>query len=274
MKKLSEIPAPALAGVIREKTRTNAISAIKNCYLKGADMIDLHLSCLEDTSAENIRAITEASPLPILALNYNKTCDWQDRGYTETERIELLLRSVEAGAKGIDMQGYTFHSESKERFCGEDKYSFTKNNPKEVVTDNAIISKQMELIERVHSKGAEVLLSCHPGIVMKSETVVELALFLEKRSPDIIKIVTPATNREEMEEGLKAMHLLKREIKTPVSYHCNGKVGIPTRIINPIMGGQIAFCVDGYNESATPEQIDLATARLAVDNAKKLFMEE
>ena len=271
MKKLSGISAPAIAGVIREKTSTAAIAEIKNCMYDGADMIDLHLSCLENDDVETLRRIVCSSKLPILALNYNSTVHWRDCGLTEEERIDSFLRAVEAGAAGVDMQGYTFHAPSKDGFCGEDKYSFTKGNPKEVVTDSVIISKQSEFIETVHSKGAEVLLSCHPGIAMNSTQVVELALFLEKRNPDIIKIVTAATNEDEMLESIKTMLLLKKEVKTPVSYHANGKFGGFTRIVNPALGGQIAFCVDRFSESSTMEQLDLKTAKTIIDNIKKII---
>jgi 3-dehydroquinate dehydratase len=178
---------------------------------------------------------------------------------------------VEAGAAGIDMQGYTFDLPSRDGFVGENLYSFTKSNPKEVVTDPVIIAKQCEFIEKVHEKGAEVLLSCHPGIVMDSTQVVELALFMEKRNPDIIKIVTAATNEDEMLESIKAMLMLKKEVKTPVSYHANGKAGALSRILNPVLGGQIAFCIDHYNEGSTMEQIDLKTTRAVVDHMRKLI---
>ena len=99
------------------------------------------------------------------------------------------------------MQGYTFDPASKEGFFGKDQYSFTKGNPREIVTDTAIIAQQCAFIEDIHRRGAEVLLSCHPGIPMDSTQVVELALFLEKRNPDIIKIVTVATSEEELLES-------------------------------------------------------------------------
>ena len=271
MEKISEISAPAIAGVIREKTSTAAIAEIRNCMYDGADMIDLHLSCLGTDDVDTLRRIVNSTKLPILALNYNSTVSWKDCGLTEEERVESFLRAVEAGVAGVDMQGYTFHAPSKNEFCGEDKYSFTKGTPKEVVTDPVIISKQSEFIETVHSKGAEVLLSCHPGIAMNSTQVVELALFLEKRNPDIIKIVTSATNEDEMLEAIKTMLLLKKEVKTPVSYHTNGKFGGLTRILNPALGGQIAFCVDRFSESSTMEQLDLKTAKTVIENIKKII---
>ena len=271
MKKLSELNAPALAGVIREFKTNSAIAEMKNCMYDGADMIDLHMSCLENTSEDYLRTIIGSVNLPVLALNYNNLCDWSSAGFTEEDRAESFIRAVKAGAAGVDIQGYTFHLPSKDGFCGEDKYSFTKNNPKEIVTDDDIISKQCDFIEKIHSMGAEVLLSCHPGIVMNAETVVDLALFLEKRNPDIIKIVTIATNEDELVESFKAMSLLKKEVKIPVSYHAGGKAGSLSRIINPILGGQIIFCVDRYNESSTMEQLDLKTVRAVVDNMKKIM---
>ena len=271
MQKLSKMCTPALAGVVREKNIRGAIAEIKNCKYDGATKLDLHMSCLEDTSVESLKKIISASALPVLALNYNSTYKWENAGFSEEERVASYLRAVEAGAAGIDMQGYTYHLPSKSGFCGVDKYSFTKGDPKEIVTDETVISMQCELIEKVHAMGAEVLLSCHPGIVMNCEQVVELALFLEKRNPDIIKIVTKAENEDDLTESIKTMMVLKKEIKTPISYHTNGKAGMLSRIINPLLGGQIAFCVDRYNEGSTMEQIDLKTAAAVVENMKKLL---
>ena len=87
MEKLSKIKPPALAGVIREKSVNTAIAEIRNCLYDGADMIDLHMSCLEDSSVDALKRIVSSSKLPILALNYNQTCDWQGAGLSEEERI-------------------------------------------------------------------------------------------------------------------------------------------------------------------------------------------
>ena len=269
--RLSQIPAPAVAGCVREKSTNAAIAEIKNCYYDGADMIDLHITCLEDMSIGNMKKIISSTRLPVLALNYNQRYDRTKMGMTEEERVESLLCAVEAGAAGIDLQGYTYHAPSESSFCGENKYSFTANNPKEVVTDPAIIEKQCALIEKVHSMDAEVLLSCHPGVPMNTEQVVDLVRFLKERNPDIIKIVTKALSPADCDEAIRTMTVLKREFDFPISYHANGKVGMRSRLINPLLGGQIAFCIDRYNEGSTMEQLDLRTVRTAVDNARKVM---
>ena len=57
MQKLSKMCTPALAGVVREKNIRGAIAEIKNCKYDGATMIDLHMSCLEDTSVESLKRL-------------------------------------------------------------------------------------------------------------------------------------------------------------------------------------------------------------------------
>ena len=117
MKVLSNLPPPVLAGVVREKSAKAAIAEIKNCMYDGAGMIDLHMSCLESADTNQLRAIINSSKLPVLALNYDKTYDWQNAGFSEEERVESFLHAVDAGAAGIDMQGYTFMHRQKTVFA-------------------------------------------------------------------------------------------------------------------------------------------------------------
>lgn len=269
--RISRLPSPALAGVIKEKSVPAAIAAIRNCRYDGATMVDLHLSCLCSADRESLEKIIGSAKLPVLALNYNNAYEGGDAGFSEEERVESLLRAVRAGAAGIDMQGYTFDPGSKSGYFGEKGYSFAAREPKEVVTDEKIVMKQCALIEEVHSLGSEVLLSCHPGVRMNAGEVVELALFLEKRKPDIIKIVTVAEDEDDLIESFRAMLALKREVETPVAYHAGGRAGLLSRVINPVLGGHIAFCVDRYDEGSFPEQPGLSAVRAAVDNLKKIL---
>ena len=71
--KLSQLTAPALAGVVKEKSAKAAIAEVNNCIYDGADMIDLHLSCLENTATDELKKIITFSKLPVLELNYNTT---------------------------------------------------------------------------------------------------------------------------------------------------------------------------------------------------------
>ena len=271
MKKLSKADSPMLAAVIKEKDALSAIFEIKKAEESGADLIDLHLSCLEKADIPTLKSIMAETRLPVLALNYNITEKGQPKSLSEEERTASLLTAAKAGATGVDLQGYTFDLKSRDGFFGEDKYSFTKGNPKEIVTDEAIINKQIAFIEEVHKAGAEALLSCHPGIFMNTDTLVELALFLEKRNPDVIKIVTVANNEEELLESFKSITVLKKEVKTTVSFHASGTSGKLSRIVNPLLGSHLIFCVNGHKEGSIPEQPVLKDVRTIIDTVKKVI---
>jgi len=87
MQRLSKLQAPALAGVVREKSTRGAIAEIKNCMYDGATMIDLHLSCLEDVCLESLQRIINSTKLPVLALNYNTAFHGEKAGFSEEEII-------------------------------------------------------------------------------------------------------------------------------------------------------------------------------------------
>ena len=107
-RKISQIPSPALAGVVKEKTLNGAIAEIMNCTYDGADMIDLHLPYLEANDTESLRKIVKASRLPILALNYSSTS-------SEEERC--------SASKGDERPRFSLASISSVRFCSMHDYS-------------------------------------------------------------------------------------------------------------------------------------------------------
>lgn len=63
-------------------------------------------------------------------------------------------------------------------------------------------------------------------------------------------------------------------MKTAVTYHVNGAAGSLSRIINPVLGGHMIFCVDRYNDGSTMEQLNLKTTRIIIDNMKKNYITE
>ena len=262
-RRFSASTTPLLAGVVKERTPEAAIEKIRYFEENGATAIDLHLSCLDDEykTVAQIKRIVACTNLPMLGLNYSRRYDWTEIEETEEERAELLMKSVEAGISAVDLLGYSFDPQSRAKFVGEDVYSFTKNNPLEIVTDKAVIEKQKEFINRVHGMGKEVLLSTHPDIPMNGDQVIDLVLFLAERNPDIIKIVTRCNTEEELIEAYDTMRRLKKlNLKQKISFHCCGEMGRTTRLINPIFGSYMCFCTKADDGNRIKEQLDIVTA--------------
>lgn len=262
-KRFSASDTPLLAGVVKERTPEAAMEKIRYFEENGATAIDLHLSCLDEEykTVEQIKRIVDCTDLPMLGLNYSRRYDWTEIVETEEERAELLLKAVEAGISAVDLLGYSFDLNSRGKFVGEDIYSFTKNNPLEIVTDEAVIEKQKEFINRVHGMGKEVLLSTHPDIPMNGNQVIDLVQFLAERNPDIIKIVTRCNTEDELVEAYDTMRRLKKlNLKQKISFHCCGEMGRTTRLINPVLGSYMCFCTKADDGNRIKEQLDIVTA--------------
>ena len=262
--------APVLASVVKERTVRDAICAIRSSEYAGATAIDLHVSTLdpEFKNTESIKKILDCTKLPVLILNYNHTYEIETYDATEEERVGLLEMGAAAGASAVDIQGYTFNLDVKHNFVdtyATDDMLFAAKKPKEVALDPETVQKQIEFIDRMHAQGTEVLLSCHTQVNLNTEEALCLAKLLEKRNPDVIKLVMPCDTDEELIEQFKTMITLKKEISCPVHFHCTGAKGKVTRVVNPLLGAHLAFCIERYGINQSTDQLDLRTYSQAIE---------
>lgn len=257
--------APLIVDVIRERTTRDVIAAIRNGQHDGAMGYDLHLSCLDDAykNVDEMRAMISSTAKPMLALNYSQTYSYASYTTTEEERIGLLLMAAEAGVSAVDLQAYSYDADAKGRFQEEfatEEMPFAAARPKEIALNPDIIQQQVALIDRLHALGTEVLMSCHTSVPMNCAQVVSLARVMETRKPDIIKIVTPCENDDQLLEAFRTMVELKKVIThARIHFHCSGQHGKLTRIINPMLGAYLMFCTDRYTPSSNFEQLHLKT---------------
>jgi len=257
-------PGPLIIGVIRRETTKAVLAEIRNGQFNGAQAYDLHLSCLkeEDRTPEAIRKVVDFTDKPIMALSYNETYLKQSYETTEEERIDLLMKAVEGGVSCVDLQAYSFDLPAKKTFdptYATPEMAFAAANPREITLNPEAIEKQMKWIEQVHAMGCEVLMSCHVGVHLNAEQVVSLAKEMERRGPDVVKIVALANTPEEQIEAFRTMYELKKVMKARYSFHCNGKYGKLTRIVCPMLGSYLMFCIDRFDVSYAMEQLDLRT---------------
>jgi len=261
----SKHKGPLIMDVIKERTPRDVVAAMRNGHYQGAMGFDWHLSMLEDKykNVESIRFVVESTSKPILALNYNHAYDMSVYECPEEERIDLLLMAAEAGVTAVDIQSYTYDWSLRDEFKGEhvtDDMLFAQATPREIAIDPDIVEKQKTLIEKFHSMGTEVLMSCHTWVMMNSEQAVSLAKLIEKRNPDVIKIVIACETEEDLGEAIKTMVDLKKTIKTPIVYLSMGDAGKLTRIINPMLGSHLVFAINNFSFSSLFQQLHLKSA--------------
>ena len=223
---------PFVTAMIQVPTAQEAELKIRNAVADGATAIGFQMSALERKyrTKEAISTIFAAAETkPVYITNYRNGFN---EGMSDEELMEGLLFGMECGATLVDVMGDTF-SPSLE----------------ELTMDPVAIDKQMKLIDQIHQRGGEVLMSSHIYKYRSPERVVEIALEQERRNADIVKIVTGADTQEEELENLEICHLLKKELKVPFLFLSSGKYCKLHRTIGPALGVCMWLCFREYDET-------------------------
>lgn len=155
---------------------------------------------------------------PVYVTNYRNR---YNEGKSDDELAKELLTLAECGADLCDVMGDYFDRQ-----------------PDEMAVNAKAIEKQKEFIQKLHEKGARVLMSSHVMKFTPAERVLEIALAHQERGADICKIVTGADTMEQQLENLKSINMLKENLKIPFLFLCVGECSILRRI-----GGQLGCCM-------------------------------
>ena len=205
--------------------------------------------------------------LPVLAIAYNGNFVGNSVSQSWEDFANLLKLSVQAGACAVDMPGYLFapsydeiptqNTSLKPSYVADNiDVSFVDAKAKEITLDKNVIAKQQQFIAEIHALGAEVLYSAHVGVQMSTAQIVAAAKFIQSVGADVAKIVLSGSSKETIIEHLKACMILENELDIKFSVHGQSTL---SRLMCPMFGSYIAFCVDEYTSSETNIQIDLAT---------------
>lgn len=174
-----------------------------------------------------------AKDRPIYVTNYR---DGENEGKSDVQLAEEMLEFADCGADLCDVMGDLFDKQ-----------------PDEVAVEEEAIQKQMDMIRKIHEKGAKVLMSSHVCKFLSAERVLEIAKEHEKRGADICKIVVDSQSMEEQLENLKIIHMLKENLNIPFLFLSVGESRILRRI-----GGELGccmyLCVYEHDALATPAQ--------------------
>ena len=91
-----------------------------------------------------------------------------------------MLEAADCGADLCDMMGDYFDRQ-----------------PDEMTYNETAVAKQRDLIDKLHKRGAKVLMSTHIKVFTPADEVLKIALSHQSRGADISKIVVGAENTEQ-----------------------------------------------------------------------------
>ena len=221
----------------------DALDIIKNANCQGADAYGWQVEFLK-REYQNVdtykKLFSEMNGRPCYVTNYRFA---QNTGKTDEELAEGLITLAESGATLCDVMGDTF--------C---------RHPEELTDDAEAIKKQMELIDKLHSKGAEVIMSSHIRKFTSAERVLEMAREQKRRGADIIKLVTGADDMQQQIENLRITDLLKRELGAPFLFLSVGECSLHRRL-GTTLGCCMSLCVYKHDRLSASVQPLLSTMK-------------
>ena len=221
-------PYPVITGIFAGQTPQELTAEARTAEFEGAKGLAIDLADLkpEFRNHDALKGVIDSVNLPFMFFFY-RADKWQ--GLDDDGRQEVLLAAADAGASMIDVMGDLYDP-----------------SPMELTRNPKAIDKQRRLIDKIHAKGAEVVISSHMQISRTAEQVLEHLRQSEARGADVVKIVTTVDTPEELAEAFRTTMLLKRELKTPFIHLCNGKFSRPHRFLGPALGVSIFFAVPRY----------------------------
>lgn len=240
---------PVISAIMGGQTPAEVIAEARNAEVAGARGITVDLAFFrpEFRNAEAFKTVVEAVNLPFMFYLYRGD---RHAGADDAARQEVLLAAAEGGASMVDVMGDLYDP-----------------SPLELTHQPEAIDRQKRLIERLHAKGAEVVMSSHmPTTPRSGEQVLEHLLAQKARGADVMKIVTAASTADELVEAIRTTLLLKRELGAPFIHLCNGAFSRPHRLMGPALGVSIAFGVTRYEPLYGMHQPTVQSMRAVLDN--------
>ena len=239
---------PLLTVMLLCEKPDDAIGVIKNANCTGADAYGWQVELMKreyQTPETFKRLFNEMNGRPCYVTNYRFG---QNTGKTDEELAEGLLTLADCGATLCDVMG--------DLYC---------RHPEEMTDNEEAIKKQMELIDQLHAKGAEVIMSCHIRKFTPAERVLEIALEQKRRGADVIKIVTGADTMEQQIENLRITDLLKRELGAPFLFLSVGECSLHRRL-GITLGCCMCLCVYQHDKLTAAVQPLLSTMKTLRDS--------
>ena len=248
MKTFLKYDRPILTSMLQYKTPDEAVGAIRNGLAAGAEAFGLQWESIEH-QYKNMdsfkRLLSEMGDKPVYVTNYRGGSN-DDK--SDEELAEAMLEMAENGATLCDVMG--------------DMFSI---HPEQLTDNPDAIKKQMEYIDELHKKGAEVLMSSHVLKYTPAERVLEIALEQKRRGADVIKIVTWAEDMQQQLENLKTTDLLKKELGAPFLFLSGGESTLHRRL-GMRLGCCMCLCVYEHYALSTPTQPLIRIAKTARDD--------
>ena len=244
-------PKPFIACVLTDPDPNSTLATIRNAECDGTNAFDLHLRALERQylNKDDLSRIILSSYRPMMMIFYRNGPQIWCANINDEDRENALMLALDCGASAVDIMA-DFYDPS---------YDEISRKPE-------IIDRQRRLVDRIHKKGGEVIMSSHTWREMNCDEVVSHMKELEVRGADMVKIATVANSEDQLIESMKTTVRLKKELMLRLIHIVMGQYGKMHRFVGPMLGSSLVFCVESYTPTGHKEQPLVRSAKAVFDN--------
>lgn len=188
---------------------------------KLADLIEIRFDLSAEINPEKVRKLTS---LPLIATNRSKTEGGRFEGPAE-KQAEPLLEAAKSGFDYVDLE-----------------VSF-RNLP--------------ETVSKLKNFGVKPIVSFHD--FCETPSIEELEGIIRRQKKHLAEICKVVTMARRIEDNLTILSLLSSAVKRgeKIVAFCMGRLGLPSRILSPIFGGQFTYASVKRGKEAAPGQLTL-----------------
>ena len=207
-----------ICAVVTSKNIKDALAGMKNA--ESADILELRLDFIKSASPENLKNLIQKSAKPLIAACRPKSFGGFFNG-TESQRLDLLRKSIELGADFVDVE---FGSEISNEII-----KIRRKSPSKIILSYHDFKEtpSLEKLESVYSQ-------------------------INGLNPDFVKIVTAANS---INDNFVIFDLLRN--KNNLTAFCMGQKGEISRILAPKFGSAFTYCSLGKGKESASGQITL-----------------
>lgn len=248
--KFADVDKPLVA-MIQCRTAEECIAKIKRSIDAGADALGVQLCQLsrEERTDEKLKAIFDAcEEKPVYVTSYR--CG-ESTGLSDEERSELLLRCLRFRPLLCDIVGDTF-----------------AKNKRQITADKKAVAKQRKLIDEIHAKGGEVLISTHNLQELSADQIFRTAKLQAEHGADVIKIVVKSESTDKLPEYIGVINKVNKKFGKPFLFLDTGACSNILRKVGPDMGTCMYLCVESHNKLDTVAQPELKNVIPIKENMK------
>lgn len=267
---LSTIPRPFVVGVIVEDDADGVPAAIARAAADGCQAVEVNLAALpepgsvpwthEDAIGSGVAVYTSARRRAFMAaygLDADRLVPLDDEG-----RMRWQLELISRGSVAIDMELDAFAPDPSPTPGSEAAVALatTSGPAREVARDPLAISRQRAAIAEAHDRGGEVIVSCHTGTRQDRDDLVAIVATATERGADLVKVVTPCPEVDDLLELLAATARLCELCSVPFTLAGSERCGSLSRFVGPHLGSGWTFARDtgsrfGFAGQPTAEEL-------------------